>query len=127
MSELDVESSESRQHYIDTGTYLPKQQHLVLSDEAMAAIKAITSSPDLDPATAFVATILFTFGCALWDRAERFDPRSVAIPSEQWEEICGQLTQLKGSVINQVNYGLDWVNQGPSSFTRPLSNEGALR
>jgi len=90
-----------------------------MSDAAMVAIESITnaaSKGEISVSHAYVATLVLAFGDARWDRMDSFDPRSVQIPEAQWGTICEQLTKMKGSDIDRVNYALSWMNQGPSAY-----------
>jgi len=89
---------------------------VTLPDVLMRAIKLICTDPETEPERACVAAVLISFGFGLWEQQESFDPRSVAIPEQQWGEICQLLIDLKGSDVTRVNYGLSWMNQGPSGY-----------
>jgi hypothetical protein len=94
-------------------------QQVMLPDSVMEAITAITES-GMPPEKAYTAVVILAFGWALWQRQEEFDPTSVQIPKSQWLDISGALVSMKGSDIDRVNWGLAWMNQGPSAYT-PVS------
>lgn len=97
----------------------PQVQKVELPASLINAIRTLTESTTqeggLAVGDAYVATVILSHGWALWERQESFDPTGVQIPSHQWEQICGLLTAMKGDDISAVNYGLSWMNQGPSS------------
>jgi hypothetical protein len=89
---------------------------VTLPEVLMRAIELICTDPETPPERAFVGAVLIAFGFGLWEQQETFDPTSVQIPEQQWGEICQMLIDMKGSEISRVNYGLDWMNQGPAGF-----------
>jgi len=89
---------------------------VTLPEVLMRAIKLLCTDEETEPERAYVGAVLIAFGFGLWEQQETFDPTSIAIPEEQWGAICQLLTDMKGSDIGRVNYGLSWMNQGPSGF-----------
>ena len=98
-----------------------KEQHrFTLPQSAMDAIKAITADTSMSTGRRFEATIVLIFGWGLWEQQTSIDPTRTAIPQGQWETICGWLTHLESDPIGAVNYGLGFMNSGPSAFTQAI-------
>lgn len=93
-------------------------QEITLPDSLMRAIELIIKDADTEPERSYVAALMITFGHALWkEQGEApFDPRTVAIPDEQWTTIAGWFTERPGSDVDRVNWGLSWMNAGPSAW-----------
>jgi hypothetical protein len=92
---------------------------VTLPPSLMRAIKLICTDAETKPEQAYTGAVLIAFGYGLWEQQEIVDPTSVAIPEEQWGEICQLLIDMKASEmsdISRVNFGLSWMNQGPSGF-----------
>jgi hypothetical protein len=95
----------------------PEQQRVTMTPDAMAAIKVLAASESLDPWQRLTAVMLLVWGFAWYDKQPRIDPTLLALPSAQWQEICGYLTSgAPGDPIDRVNLGLAWMNSGPSAY-----------
>jgi hypothetical protein len=95
----------------------PEQQHITLPAAVMACIKAITGDESIPPPSRLSGVLLLIFGYAWYERQDTIDPRSIALPSEQWREVCGMLTNGVGSdPLSDVNLGLSFMNSGPSAY-----------
>lgn len=87
-----------------------------LPESLMAAIAAVTADESVSPQDRFEAAVLITYGYALYSEADGIDGRNELLPKRQWEAICRMLTDIRpGSAVDRVNYGLSWVNIGPSA------------
>lgn len=84
--------------------------------------------PDLEEILAaarsgnFVETVTLTYKAFDVDLEDpecpRIRPQDYLLPADQWEAICGALVgsdDPQRSSISRVNYGLEWVNIGPSA------------
>lgn len=94
-------------------------QRVTLPDYLMRAIELVAADEQTNPQASFAAAVLISFGWALYERLDSLDPTGVQIPAEQWRQICGHLSAMSkhhSSDLDRVNYGLSWMNQGPSSF-----------
>lgn len=81
----------------------------IISDETMAAIA------EMDDPIAIIEAAWRDIE-PKWDEMETVNPTEYAIPEEQWKAVCQRLIDLDDpSAINRVNYGLTWVNVGPSA------------
>jgi hypothetical protein len=103
---------------INTPNGVKEQFQFTLPPVAMDAIRAILADTTMSTQRRFEAVVVLVFGWSLWERQESVDPTMVAIPNDQWESICGWMTNLETDPIARVNYGLGWMNSGPTSFTR---------
>jgi len=92
------------------------QRQVKLPASLMAAIKATTADTTIPAAQRYEAALLITIGYGLWDVLPTYDPTSIAIPEDQWGEICNMLMNLATDDIGQVNMSLSWMNQGPSGY-----------
>jgi hypothetical protein len=82
----------------------------------MKSIAETLSSEVMTPQEQLTAVVIACHGYAMFDGCESFDPRSYAIPSEQWKKVCGWLQGLPGDRLDRVNLSLDWMNVGPSAY-----------
>jgi hypothetical protein len=89
---------------------------VTLPPSLMRAITLLCTDPETEPEQAYIGAVLISLSHGLWEQQASFDPTSIQIPEQQWHEICQLLMGLKGTDIGRVNHGLDWVNQGPSTF-----------
>jgi hypothetical protein len=90
-----------------------------LPESLMKALTAIMQSPELTPQEKFEAAVLITHGYGLFTAASgSIDPTAYAIPETQWGAISDMLRAASRTTdpISQVNWALDWMNIGPSSY-----------
>jgi hypothetical protein len=90
--------------------------HVELPLSVMRAIELIVHDEETPPANRYIAAVLISMGYGAWQSLGKVDPTKIAIPEEQWREICQWLVDIKGNDIDKVNYALDWMNRGPSSY-----------
>ena len=88
-----------------------------LPESLMKAIKATVESKEATASEKFEAVMLITHGFGLWEAQETFDPRTYAIPEEQWVAIADLLQNITGGdAVDKVNMSLEWMNIGPSGY-----------
>lgn len=94
-----------------------EQQRVKLAPCVMGAAKAIGSDASMPPAHRLVSVLMLVYGYAWFDKQHEIDPRGIALPEDQWREICGFLASgVPGDELNNVNLALSWMNQGPSGY-----------
>jgi len=90
---------------------MSEQKIHVYTDIELAAIAAAESYVDK-----MVAAWL-PFGVDLLGEDQSpINPLDYALNKEQWGQVCKLFMQMPGSDITKTNYGMDWVNIGPSCF-----------
>ncbi len=93
------------------------QMEIVLPDVLMRAIKLVSEDPETTPIDAYSAAVLITHGYNLFKRLETYDPRSIAIPTDQWTAIAtGLMDRFEGE--GKVGISFEWMNRGPSTYER---------
>lgn len=93
-----------------------EQHRMVLTTAQMAALKAICEADTIPATQRFIVVVQTVFGWSLVAQAETIQPTNHAIPTEQWQEICGWFTTLGGPTSDAVHYGLTWMDRGPSAY-----------
>jgi hypothetical protein len=95
-----------------------EQQHVTLSPPIVAAIKLIASNGEIPPEHRLLSVLIMVYGYAWFDQQTTIDPRAIALPEAQWQEVAGFLMSgVPGDRIENVNLGLSWMNSGPSGYT----------
>ena len=87
-----------------------------LPGSLMKAIRATIASPDATAQEKFEAVLLIAHGYGLWAPKTGLDPRTYAIPEEQWTAISTLLMAVPDGDTDKVNMALDWMNLGPSGY-----------
>jgi hypothetical protein len=90
-------------------------QH-TLPASLMKLIQSTAANPEFTESERYEVAILVAFGYCFWDQQTAVDPRLVRIPSQQWNDICQALIDGVPGTANAVSMGMNWMNQGPSSF-----------
>jgi hypothetical protein len=93
------------------------QQRVTLPPGLLASIKAIASDETMPPAYRLTGVLMMVFGFAWYEQQDAIDPTAIALPSAQWQEVCGMLSSgVALDPIAGVNLGLSWMNSGPSAY-----------
>lgn len=94
------------------------RQRVTLPAPVMAAAKTIASDASIAPPGRLTGVLMLIWGYAWFEQQPEIDPRAIALPNAQWEEICGLLVSgVPDDKVNMVNLGLSFMNSGPSSYT----------
>lgn len=93
------------------------QQRVTLPASVLASIKAITLDQTMPPGHRLTGVLMIVYGFAWYERQEKVDPTAIALPSAQWQQVCGLLASgVALDPIAGVNLGLSWLNSGPSVY-----------
>ncbi len=98
---------------------------MTLPTSLIRAITLVAADEKTPPQALLKAAVLITVGYGLYVQHAPIDPRQVAIPTRQWNEISQALATVPGlSEIARVNLVLDWVSLGPGRVDpTPDSND----
>lgn len=89
-----------------------------LPDSVMQSIRAISHDATMSSDFRLAGVLILVFGWALYVQQESIDGRDFELPSRQWLEVADHLNHgVPGDVIDNINLGLSFMNQGPSSYT----------
>jgi hypothetical protein len=94
----------------------PTQQRVVLPESIVDCIKAITADTTLTPAKRLTGVLVLIFGWAWYERQDTVDPTAIALPQEQWEQVCGMMTNAEVNGGQAVDLALAFMNSGPSAY-----------
>lgn len=98
-------------------TTIPEEkQRITLPESLMLAVRAITDDASMAPNHRFFGVLMVIWGFAWYERQAAVDPTAIALPSAQWQEICGWFTGMDDDPVARVNFGLSWMNSGPSAY-----------
>ena len=83
----------------DTGlTPVPAQggrhrarQRVELPPSVMRCIGALAGDATLSPGERLTGALMLIYGWAWYERQESIDPTAIALPQQQWLEVCGML------------------------------------
>lgn len=93
------------------------QHRVKLPPAIMAALRTVASDQNMSAAERLEAVLILVFGYALFQQQDSIDGRQVALPNEQWLEVCGFLVDgVYQDRVTGVNLGLSWMNKGPTSY-----------
>lgn len=94
-----------------------EQQRVILPAGILKAIRTIASDATLAPSERLTGALVLTFGFAWYEQQDAIDATAIALPSAQWQEVCGMLSSgVALDPIAGVNLGLSWMNSGPSAY-----------
>lgn len=99
-------------------------EQITLTDEQLAALTELSLADATTYPILMHATWVAILGQERWDETETLRPQAFAIPTSQWHTICQLFIELgkrksedrRQCGLETVNYGLDFMNIGPSSF-----------
>ena len=94
------------------------QQKVTLTPGQMVAVKAVLAEESLPMMDRLGAAVSIVHGIGAWMATEAVEASATAIPEAQWKEICGAVIDAgpKGGGVDTVNWGMTWMNYGPSTF-----------
>jgi hypothetical protein len=94
-----------------------EQKRVVLPEVTLRAVRSIGRDESLTPTERMESMVVVAFGGIWWASKESIDGRDWAIPEAQWREVAELLVGLTpASEVGRVNYGLTWMNIGPSAY-----------
>lgn len=95
-----------------------------LPEVYVKGIEAIAKDKTLSAQERFSAMVLAAFGGIMFQAAPAGNAMDYAIPKDQWERLAGAFISLDEDAIAAVNYGLSWVNSGPSAYEEDETSQG---
>lgn len=96
------------------------EQRITLPSSLIESIKSIACEQDIAPGHRLSGVLMMIYGYAWFEQqpAYSIDPTTIQLPTTQWLEVCGYLTQGAAAIdaIAGVKLGLSFMNQGPSAY-----------
>jgi len=99
-----------------------------LPEVLVKGIEAISRDQQLSAQERYTAMVAGIFGYIMFQAAEEIACTQYALPEDQWLRLAQAFTDLDADRIAAVNYGLSFMNAGPSSYPAepvPQPGEGA--